>query len=535
MTGHIRLIPDAGRSASLPLPFSIPAQGNQAFPNVLTGFGSITSPAILAVESSDTVRLSGLALRIGYPERLLTLPVRFNPGTPTIGSLVLGILNGLVRVNIYEYQTSATPLVSRTFGSSGEEVSRHRYTDLLPASIAISDGYAVVTPLTGQAVATTVNAPTRRRSVGRGSAAPPVLSITGGPACEFATGVHASAPPAAGATYRWTLLNATSQGALTSNALDIALGSTGYASLALERTLNGSVSCAEASIRIEGKPVYTSSGAPSVTLGEDATIEWTLAGSTPTSQSISGTDFPTTSLDATATSLTYRPTTEGPKSYTLNADNKCGGSSASGGYEVSAACTTPRIDSFTNSGAVCAGGSAQLAWTTSGSGTVTISNVVGTVPASGSIAVSPSATTLYTITKTASCGADSATTTVTVPKTPVITSFTAPAAVAPGAGGTITFAYTDGTSYAFTSSLGNTFTPSGGNSTRVEASTITVTMPVGRTPSLSRSPDRAARLRTRASSTTRLSSRASRRIRPPSISVRPRRSPSRSPMAPRGA
>jgi hypothetical protein len=87
------------------------------------------------------------------------------------------------------------------------------------------------------------------------------------------------------------------------------------------------------------------------------------------------------------------------------------------------------------------------------------------VPASGSIAVSPSATTLYAITKTASCGSDSRTTTININPTPAITSFTAPASVAPGASGTISFAYTNGTSYSFTSSLGNTFTPSGGAST----------------------------------------------------------------------
>jgi hypothetical protein len=43
VTGHIRLIPDVGTAASLPPPFSIPAQGSQAFPNVLSGFGPITS------------------------------------------------------------------------------------------------------------------------------------------------------------------------------------------------------------------------------------------------------------------------------------------------------------------------------------------------------------------------------------------------------------------------------------------------------------------------------------------------------------
>lgn len=463
VTGEIRLVPDAGTAAMPPRAFSLPSQGSQAFPNVLSVFGTINSPAIIAVESSDAVTLSSSPLRIAYPERHLTLPVRFNPGTPGTGSLILGILSGLVRVSIYEHPTSVTPLVTRTFGSSGEQVTRLRYADLLPATLRITDGYAAVMPLDGQVVGTAVNPPIRRRSAGTGPTSPPVLSVTGGPACEFATGVRASAPPAAGATYRWTLLNATTQGSLTGSVLDVALGSQGYASLALERTVNGSVTSVEASIRIEGKPVYTSSGAPSVTLGQDATIEWALGGSTPTSQTISGTDFPTASLDASATSYTYRPTTEGNKSYALSADNACGGSGASGDYSVFAACTSPHIDSFTSSGAVCAGNSAQLTWSTSGSGTVTISNGVGTVPASGSVAVSPSATTVYTITKTASCGSNSGTTTVTVTPAPTISSFTIDQnVICPGAGSTMRFTIANAISWSVRGSLENGNTPSDG-------------------------------------------------------------------------
>jgi hypothetical protein len=300
---------------------------------VLSGFGSITSPAILAVESSDAVRLSGPVLRIGYPERPLTLPVRFNPGTPTIGSLVLGILNGLVRVSIYEHQTSATPLVSRTFGSSGEQVTRLRYVDLIPASVAISDGYAEVLPLTGQVVGTAVNPPMRRRAAGIPANPPPIVSIAGEPACEFATGVRAQVPSVVGATYRWSLVNATALGPLTSNTLDLALGAQGYASLALETVINGSASTIETNIVIGGKPVYARSAATSVTLGQESTIDWTLTGSAPTSQTLSGTDFAALTLDGSATSYTYRPTTIGPKSYALSASNTCGNSGSSSVHE----------------------------------------------------------------------------------------------------------------------------------------------------------------------------------------------------------
>jgi hypothetical protein len=169
VSGQIRLVPDASTAARPPVPFSLPALGTQTFPNVLAGFGSVSSPAILAVESSDAINVSSAVVPVAYPERHLTLPVRFNPSTPALGSLVLGTLNGLIRVNIYEHATSVTPLITRTFGSSGEEVTRLRYVDLLPSGVAISDGHATVTPLSGQAVAITENPPTRRRSVGRGN------------------------------------------------------------------------------------------------------------------------------------------------------------------------------------------------------------------------------------------------------------------------------------------------------------------------------------------------------------------------------
>jgi hypothetical protein len=464
VTGHIRLIADAGTSAPLPLPFSIPAQGSQTFPNVLSGFGSITAPAILAVESSDAVRLSGPVLRIGYPERPLTLPVRFNPGTPTIGSLVLGILNGLVRVNIYEHQTSVTPLLSRTFGSSGEQVTRLRYIDLIPAAMAISDGYAEVTSLSGQVVGTVVNPPTRRHAAGRPSTPPPVVSVAGDLACEFAAGIHASVPLITGATYRWSLVNATAQGSLTSNTIDLALGSQGYASLVLETVTNGSPSTTETNVAIEGKPAYASSTATSVTLGQDATIDWTLTGSAPTSQTLSGTDFTTVNLDPTATSYSYRPTTAGPKTYALSANNACGTGSVGGDYAVSSACSTPHIDSFTSSGTVCAGSPAQLTWATTGSGTVTIDHGIGTVSDSGSRAVSPSATTVYTITKTASCGVDSRTTTLTINQLPVISSFTVtPNAILFGDPATLNFTIASGSSWSLSSSIGNSFFPSSGS------------------------------------------------------------------------
>ena len=562
VTGRIRLIPDAGFNSPVALPFSLATNETKSFPNVLAIFGASSASAILAIESTDVVRMSSAPLRIAFTERHLTLPVRFNPATPTIGSLVLGVLNGSVRVNIYDHQGSSSPVASRTLASDSEETFRLRYADMLGA-FAVSDGFVELIPLSGQAVGTVVNPPMRRRAAAPPSTPPPTLSITGTPACEFSAGVRASVLPASGATYRWSLLNATAQGSAAGDTLDMVLGSRGYAAIALERSIGGSLSTAEAIIAIDGKPAYIESSASSVTLGQDSTITWALTGSAPTSQTLSGTDFGTVALDPTATSYTYHPTTSGEKTYALTADNACGSGSARGDYAVSAACTTPRIDSFTNSGPICAGGSAQLTWATSGSGTVTLDHGIGSMPASGSLAVGPTATTTYTLTKTAACGTVVATTTTTVTtpnatsftidrnpvpfgcystlrftianaaswtltsplhngitpnsgtgsgsftaiysldeavgddavalsvldscgntatqtltvsgtdKQPVITNFSAPASVASGASGTLSFTYTDGTNWVLTSSLGNTITPSAGTSTTGGTATYT--------------------------------------------------------------
>lgn len=461
VTGQIRIVPDAGAGTILPVPLSLPGQGSQTFPNVLSALGA--TPAILAVETSDTVQISTTPLRLAFAERPLTLPIRFAPSAPGTGSLVLGILNGVVRVDVYEHPAGVT-LVSRTFSSVGEQVTRLPYADLLPVGMSISDGIVVVTPLTGQAVALSVNAPVRRRAVGRGSSPPSILSIAGD-ACEFATGVRASVPASAGATYRWSLLNATAQGTVTGNALDIALGSRGYASLILDATGTPGTTTAEATVRIEGKPLFESSNATSVTLGEDATIDWTLAGSPPTTQTLSSTDFATVTLEASATSYKYRPTTVGTKVYALNASNTCGASGGSNGtYVVSAACTTPNasvsvpasVQPNTTFTASMPAGADSYQWQVTGNGSV-LSGATSAV-----VTIRSGAAGSLSVTGTAQNGTCTATDTKVVaisPPLPAISNVSVmPNPVLFGGLAAIAFTTSNTTSWAISSAIGNGFT-----------------------------------------------------------------------------
>src|SRR4029078_580595 len=73
------------------------------------------------------------------------------------------------------------------------------------------------------------------------------------------------------------------------------------------------------------------------------------------------------------------------------------------------------IDSFTASpAAIVVGQSTTLSWSTSNARSVTIDQGIGAQPASGSVTVFPSETTVYTLTATDAAGTVTAQTTVTV-------------------------------------------------------------------------------------------------------------------------
>ncbi len=104
----------------------------------------------------------------------------------------------------------------------------------------------------------------------------------------------------------------------------------------------------------------------------------------------------------------------------------------------------PTIASFTASPAsITAGASTTLSWTTAGATSVTVTpGSFASSSATGSVALSPTATTTYTLTATNSTGSATATTIVTVnqPNLPTISSFTAsPASIALGAISTLSW------------------------------------------------------------------------------------------------
>ncbi len=98
---------------------------------------------------------------------------------------------------------------------------------------------------------------------------------------------------------------------------------------------------------------------------------------------------------------------------------------------TAASGVSPPVATLTASpSTIAAGGTATLAWTTSGAASVAIDQGIGAVALSGSRAVTPAATTTYTLTATNAGGATTATAVVTVnvppPNVPPMVSLTAP-------------------------------------------------------------------------------------------------------------
>ena len=455
VSGRIRLIPDAGFPSAPVLPFSLAAFETKSFANVLANFGAPSAPAILAIESSDAIKITSGALPVGYAERHVFLPVRFNAATPAVGSLTIGIINGLVRVNIYQHQGSVAPLASRTFASSGEAVMRLRYADVLPVSMSISDGYAEVIPISGQVIGTSANPPMRRRAAGQPASVPPVLSIAGSEACEFGTAIRASAPVITGANYQWTIRNG-SASTLTASSVDVLPFASGTVTADLTMNVNGVPSFASVNIVVRGKPEIREFAVTDAVVGQPAFVRWTATGDT---ARLYGTDFPANGQVVELATGEYRYTTSsvGTKALQLVAENSCGNTSANAAYRVTPNCTKPSaaitapssIDPNASFIAAMPAGASSYSWDvsggaiTSGQGTAMVTITAGS---SGVVAITSTASNGEGCTDTGQMNVA-----IVIPA-PIISDFTAPSIVEWATNATVSFALQHTDSWTITTS-----------------------------------------------------------------------------------
>lgn len=184
--------------------------------------------------------------------------------------------------------------------------------------------------------------------------------------------------------------------------------------------------------------------------GESSTLNWSATNAT--SVNIQP------GIGAVAATGTYavNPTTS--TNYTLTATGP-GGTTASCNLAVAVTPgQLPRVVQFSISPpTIMAGQSASLVWVVDNATTVSINNGVGNVAVSGSMNVSPAATTTYTLTATNSAGSVTATAMVTVQVVPLpmITSFTAnpTTSTGPGARVVLTCATQNAVNVAIANSL----------------------------------------------------------------------------------
>jgi hypothetical protein len=159
--------------------------------------------------------------------------------------------------------------------------------------------------------------------------------------------------------------------------------------------------------------------------------------------------------------------------YTLTATNANGSSTASLTVVVTP-LNAPTINAFSAGAAsVVHGQSTTLSWNVSGATSLSISGGVGTVSgASGSVSVTPTASTTYVLTATNASGSVTASAAITVVVAPVITSFTAaPASISSGQSTALDWQVSGATSLSINNGVGTVSGSTGSTIASPSAST----------------------------------------------------------------
>jgi len=230
---------------------------------------------------------------------------------------------------------------------------------------------------------------------------------------------------------------------------------------------------ATATVTVGTLPVIVSysAGPPNINPGQSSTLTWGVNGATTLSLSPS---------IGTVTGSSRKVTPAATTTYVLTATNTYGTVTASVTVAVG---NKPAISAFTATPAlVIAGNPSALGWTVTGATSLAINQGLGTVTGS-SVSVTPSTTTIYTLTATNPFGSSTATVTVTAGKPPTVTNFRGiPAMIAPGQSTTLSWTPTGSPAISISPAIG----PVTGTSVKVSPTatttyTITATNPFGST------------------------------------------------------
>ena len=156
-----------------------------------------------------------------------------------------------------------------------------------------------------------------------------------------------------------------------------------------------------------------------INTGQLANIQWNVIGANSVSVN------PGTSLISLSASGSQSVSPNETTTYVLAAKNDSG--SVTSQVTITVIPTLPAINSFaSNPNNIISGQNSSLLWNVTGASEVSISPDIGHVALSGTLVISPAATTNYTLTATNGAGSITGCTTVVVtPKLPVISGFTA--------------------------------------------------------------------------------------------------------------
>jgi uncharacterized cupredoxin-like copper-binding protein len=192
----------------------------------------------------------------------------------------------------------------------------------------------------------------------------------------------------------------------------------------------------------------------SITAGQSSTLTWVVQNATSvTITPVLG------SVNASSGSSAVSPTTT--TTYTLTATGPGGTVNATVTVTVGTPATVaPQILRFeANPVTIAPGQNSTLSWATNGATTVTINNGVGSVALNGSVTVSPTTTTTYTLTATNSAGlsvTDPVTVTVSTGQIPQVVVFVAnPQTIQPGTSTQLCWQVNNATSISIQPTVGS--------------------------------------------------------------------------------
>ncbi|HYZ86604.1 MAG TPA: hypothetical protein VE621_19475, partial [Bryobacteraceae bacterium] len=340
-----------------------------------------------------------------------------------------------------------------SFDPEGDPIT-YRWTQIAGPTVSLSgmnSAIATFTAAAGQSYSFRLTVTDDRGASGIDRATVTVQSAATVPQITRFQADPTAIRPGQSSNINWQVLNATS---VTISGIGTVNSSNGTRSVTPTQTTTYTLTAsnsagsatATATVTVELAPAasFTSCAVTptNITPGESATITYaTLNADT---VSISG-----IGQVANAGQRVVTPTET--TTYTLTATNARGPVTCQVTVTVSARGDVPRVVNFTaNPMTITAGNQSTLTWNVEGATTVTISSL-GNVPAQGSQAVSPSATTTYTLTATNQFGSSTATTTITVnpagpggpgAQNPTLTACTATPGTSPQPGAPVVLRYT---------------------------------------------------------------------------------------------